>query len=163
MSGAPAKTAVAPPTTTSATGKMKPAAYSPAEAQSRRAIPQGAWASRPPSTQGRDGSPQPSEDSNPSVFSVSFDSLAPARLALRANLRLLHLAFPKRSIVVNSFRHPPSALRSPDSDFSPLPIRVHPSPFAGQRFPLRELVSFEHALDHRMAKKTPANHANPHE
>ena len=29
-----------------------------------------------------------------------FDSLAPARLALRANLRLLHLAFPKRSIVV---------------------------------------------------------------
>jgi hypothetical protein len=28
---------------------------------------------------------------------------------------------------------------------------------------LRELVSFEHALDHRMAKKTPANHANPRE
>jgi prepilin-type N-terminal cleavage/methylation domain-containing protein len=37
-----------------------------------------------------------------SVSSVSFDSLAPARLALRANLRLLHLAFPKRSIVVKS-------------------------------------------------------------
>ena len=35
-----------------------------------------------------------------SPSSVSFDSLAPARLALRANLRLLHLAFPKRSIVV---------------------------------------------------------------
>ena len=34
---------------------------------------------------------------SPSVF---FDSLAPARLALRANLRLLHIAFPKRSIVV---------------------------------------------------------------
>ncbi len=35
-----------------------------------------------------------------SVLSVSFDSLAPARLALRANLRLLYLAFPKRSVVV---------------------------------------------------------------
>jgi prepilin-type N-terminal cleavage/methylation domain-containing protein len=33
---------------------------------------------------------------------VSFDSLAPARLALQANLRLLHLALPKRSIVVKS-------------------------------------------------------------
>ena len=29
-----------------------------------------------------------------SVLSVSFDSLAPARLALRANLRMLYLAFP---------------------------------------------------------------------
>ena len=27
--------------------------------------------------------------------------------------------------------------RSPDSDFSPRPIRVHPSPFAGQHSPLR--------------------------
>jgi hypothetical protein len=53
--------------------------------------------------------------------------------------------------------------RSPDSDFSPRPIRVHPSPFAGQHFPLRELVNFEDTLDHRMAKKTPANHANPRE
>ena len=41
----------------------------------------------------------PARPSHPSS-SVSFDSLAPARLALRANLRLLHLAFPKRSIVV---------------------------------------------------------------
>jgi hypothetical protein len=162
MSGATAEAPLIPPTT-SATGKMNPTTHSPAEAQSCREIPQGAWASRPPSTHGRDGSPQPSEDFSHSVFSVSFDSLAPARLALRANLRLLHLAFPKRSIVVNSFRHPLSALRSPDSDFSHLPIRVHPFPFAGQRFPLRELVSFEHALDHRMAKKTPANHANPRE
>jgi prepilin-type N-terminal cleavage/methylation domain-containing protein len=37
-----------------------------------------------------------------STHSVSLDSLAPARLALRANLRLLHLAFPKRSVVVKS-------------------------------------------------------------
>ena len=36
-----------------------------------------------------------------SVFSVSFDSLAPARLALRANLRLLYLKGPAFSIVVN--------------------------------------------------------------
>lgn len=50
---------------------MKPTTHSPAEAQSCREIPQGAWASRPPSTHGRDGSPQPSADSNPSVFSVS--------------------------------------------------------------------------------------------
>ena len=41
----------------------------------------------------------PARPSHP-PSSVSFDSLAPARLALRANLRLLHLAFPKRSIVV---------------------------------------------------------------
>jgi hypothetical protein len=32
---------------------------------------------------------------------VSFDSLAPARLALRANLRLLYLKGPAFSIVVN--------------------------------------------------------------
>ena len=51
------------PPTTSATGKMKPAAYSPAEALRRRESPQGAWASRPPSTPGRDGSPQPSQTS----------------------------------------------------------------------------------------------------
>ena len=52
----------------------------------------------------------PSHEENPpqrstptiSTPSVSFDSLAPARLALRANLRLLHLAFPKRSVVVNN-------------------------------------------------------------
>ena len=37
-----------------------------------------------------------------SVLSVSFDSLAPARLALRANLRLLYLKGPTFSIVVNS-------------------------------------------------------------
>jgi len=37
-----------------------------------------------------------------SEFSLSVASLAPARIALRANLRLLHLAFPKRSIVVNN-------------------------------------------------------------
>ena len=35
-------------------------------------------------------------------FSVSFDSLAPARLALRANLRLLYLKGPASSIVVKS-------------------------------------------------------------
>ena len=80
---------------------------------------------------GRDGSPQPSQVSGAtrrlktqafqqpepaiadqklrsapfvshSVFSVSFDSLAPARLALRANLRLLYLKGPAFSIVVNS-------------------------------------------------------------
>ena len=43
----------------------------------------------------------------------------------------------------------------------PLPLCSLPSPFTGQRFPLRELVNFEDTLDHRMAKKTPANHANP--
>jgi len=36
-----------------------------------------------------------------SVSSVSFDSLAPARLALRANLRLLYLKGPAFSIVLN--------------------------------------------------------------
>jgi hypothetical protein len=41
-----------------------------------------------------------------SVLSVSFDSLAPARLALRANLRLLYLKGPAFSIVVSS---PPTA------------------------------------------------------
>ena len=35
-------------------------------------------------------------------FSVPFDSLAPARLALRANLRLLYLKGPAFSIVVKS-------------------------------------------------------------
>ena len=40
--------------------KKSPRETSPAEAQSRRESPQGAWASRPPSTHGRDGSPQPS-------------------------------------------------------------------------------------------------------
>ncbi len=68
MFGAMAKAPLIPPTT-SATGKMKPTTHSPAEPQSRRASPQGAWASRPPSTHGRDGSPQPSEDSSPSVSS----------------------------------------------------------------------------------------------
>ncbi len=38
-----------------------------------------------------------------SVLSVSFDSLAPARLALRANLRLLYLKGPAFSIVVKLF------------------------------------------------------------
>ena len=37
-----------------------------------------------------------------SVLSVSFDSLAPARLALQANLRSLYLKGPAFSIVVNS-------------------------------------------------------------
>ena len=37
-----------------------------------------------------------------SVFSVSFDSLAPARLTLWANLRLLYLKGPAFSIVVYS-------------------------------------------------------------
>ena len=37
-----------------------------------------------------------------SVLSVSSDSLAPARLALRANLRLLYLIGPAFSIVVKS-------------------------------------------------------------
>ena len=131
---AKAKTVSQTPPTTSATGKMKTIETSPAEPQGRRESPQGAWASRPLSTHGRDGSPQPSLDSgtncrhegrlhlkngasrrsaptmadqkirptpcvSPSVF---FESLAPARLALRANPRLLHLAFPKRSIVVKS-------------------------------------------------------------
>ena len=36
------------------------------------------------------------------MLSVFFDSLAPARLALRANLRLLYLQGPAFSIVVNS-------------------------------------------------------------
>ncbi len=38
------------------------------------------------------------------MLSVSFDSLAPAQLALRANLRLLYLKGPALSIVVNSSR-----------------------------------------------------------
>ncbi|NDG72566.1 MAG: hypothetical protein EBY32_14975 [Proteobacteria bacterium] len=38
------------------------------------------------------------------VHSVSLDSLAPARLALRANLWLLHLKDPIFSIVVNMFQ-----------------------------------------------------------
>ena len=37
-----------------------------------------------------------------SVLSVSFDSLVPTRLTLRANLRLLYLKGPAFSIVVNS-------------------------------------------------------------
>jgi hypothetical protein len=57
----------------------------------------------------------------------------------------------------------PSRRSAPTLVFPRFPIRVHPFPFAGQCFPLRELVSFEHALDHRMAKKTPANGANPRE
>jgi len=36
------------------------------------------------------------------VLSVSFDSLAPARLALRANLRLLYLKGPAFSVVVKT-------------------------------------------------------------
>ena len=38
-----------------------------------------------------------------SVFSETFDSLAPARLALRANLRLLFLKAPSFSVVVKSW------------------------------------------------------------
>jgi hypothetical protein len=41
-----------------------------------------------------------------SVLSVSFDSLAPARLALRANWRWSISKAPAFSIVVNSFRRP---------------------------------------------------------
>ena len=40
---------------------------------------------------------------------------------------------------------------------------VTPNPHGRYNSLLRELVSFEHALDHRMAKKTPANGANPRE
>ena len=40
--------------------KKSPRETSPAEPQGRRESPQGAWATRPPSTHGRDGSPQPS-------------------------------------------------------------------------------------------------------
>lgn len=40
--------------------KKSPCESSPAEPQGRRESPQGAWASHPPSTDGRDGSPQPS-------------------------------------------------------------------------------------------------------
>lgn len=36
-----------------------------------------------------------------------------------------------------------------------------PNPHGRFNSLLRELVSFEHALDHRMAKKTPANPSNP--
>jgi hypothetical protein len=43
--------------------------------------------------------------SSSSVLSVSFDSLAPARLALRANLRLLYLKGPSFSIVVKPLSH----------------------------------------------------------
>jgi hypothetical protein len=127
MFGATAKTAPPPPPTTSATGKMKPPTYSPAEAQSLRESPQGAWASRPPSTQGRDGSPQPSQTSG----------------ATRRHEGWLRL------------KNGASRRSAPILVFPPLPIRDHPFPFAGQRFLLRELVSFEHALDHRMAKKHP--------
>ncbi len=38
---------------------------------------------------------------NPIFYSVLFDSLAPAHLTLRANLRLLYLKGPAFSIVVN--------------------------------------------------------------
>ena len=48
-----------------------------------------------------------------SVLSVSFDSLVPTRLTLRANLRLLHLKGPAFSVVVNS----PGVVS--ESDFSP--------------------------------------------
>lgn len=56
-----------------------------------------------------------------SVFSVRFDSLAPARLALRANLWLLYLKGPAFSIVVNPHRPRPSRrlLRAAD-----LPLRL---------------------------------------
>jgi hypothetical protein len=40
---------------------------------------------------------------------------------------------------------------------------VTPNPHGRYNSLLRELVSFEHALDHQMAKKTPANLANPRE
>jgi len=49
-----------------------------------------------------------------SVSSVSFDSLAPAQLALRANLRLLYLKGPALSIVVN----PPTNHASPPGYFA---------------------------------------------
>ena len=39
------------------------------------------------------------------MLSVSLDSLAPAQLALRANLRLLYLKGPALSIVVNPSRY----------------------------------------------------------
>jgi len=42
------------------------------------------------------------DESVKNLFSLLFDSLTPARLALRANLRLLYLKDPAFSIVVNS-------------------------------------------------------------
>ena len=83
--------------------------HSPAEAQSRREIPQGAWASRPPSTPGRDGSPQPSQTSG-------------ATRRHEGRLRLKNGASRRSAPTLVSLH---------------LPIRVHPFPFAGQRSPLR--------------------------
>jgi hypothetical protein len=57
------------------------------------------------------------DESVNNLFSVSFDSLTPARLALRANLRLLYLKGPAFSIVVNpaelgfDAKKPPAVLR----------------------------------------------------
>ena len=68
---------------------------------------------RPPSTPGRDGSPQPSQTSG-------------ATRRHEGRLRLKNGA---------------SQRSAPTFVFPPLPIRVHPSPFAGQRFPLRASAS----------------------
>ena len=87
---------------------MKTTEHSPAEPQSRRAFHVG-QASRLPSTHGRDGSPQPSLDSG-------------TKCRHEGRLRLKNGA---------------SRRSAPTLVFPPLPIRVHPSPFAGQRFPLR--------------------------
>ena len=46
----------------------------------------------------------------PFVFSVCFNSLAPARLALRANLWLLYLKGPAFSIVVNLLPTAPTGI-----------------------------------------------------
>ena len=72
-----------------------------------------------------------------SVFSVSFDPLAPARLAFRANLRLLHLAFPKCSIVVNSL---PLRASAPPRETSPLRSQVSAFRFQASAFTLLEVL-----------------------
>ena len=87
---------------------MNPSNHSPAQAQGRQET-QGAWASRPPSIQGRDGSPQPYQTSG-------------STRRHEGRLRLKNGA---------------SRRSAPTLVVPPLPIRVHPSPFAGQRFPLR--------------------------
>ena len=85
-----------------------PREYSPAETQRRREFPVG-QASLLPSTEGRDGSPQPSQVSG----------------ATRRHPRRLRL------------KNRASRRSAPTLVSPPLPIRVHPSPFAGQHSPLR--------------------------
>ena len=69
-----------------------------------------------------------------SVLSVSFDSLAPARLTLWANLRLLYLKGPAFSIVDNSssfgFQSPNA---SPRNDFAVHHFATSPAPESKRR------------------------------